>query len=184
MGKHLSMVCCAILILSIPGLHPLKAGTVSKRSDELQGGYFLLHNLADEESSVSMLFLVKTAPEEVEVYGKQVSQTAKDTLDALDKIEDKNPSLHTDQNPLPQIELDVRASIRDEKQHQLLYGTTGPEFIRAFLITQIDASNYALNLTKVLADKETNPHRAQVLRNLSAQWQKAHDNAFRILRDY
>jgi hypothetical protein len=173
-----------ILVIFLAGLCPLKAEPPAKPSSELNGGYYLLHNLADDESHIAMLFLVKDAPEPVEVYGKQVSQIAKNTEAALDEMCEKDSNLRMDQNPLPQIELDVRASISDDKQHQLVFQTSGSEFVRAFLATQIQASTYAVNLTKVLADKETNPYRAQVLRDLSAQWQKAHDNAFRILRDY
>jgi len=172
------------LIAVAIGLGSLKADSSSKPPSELNGGYYLLHHLAEEESKVSMLFIIKDAPDQIGAYSKQVSQTANDTLAALDRIQEKNPSIHMDQNPLPQIELDVRASIRDDKQQQLVFDTSGSEFVRVFLNTQIQASTYAINLTKVLADKETNPHRAQVLRNLSAQWQKARDNAFRLLRDY
>ena len=48
----------------------------------------------------------------------------------------------------------MRDSIREDKKQQLLFDTTGTEFIRAFLVTQIEASTYAMNLSKVLADKE------------------------------
>ena len=182
MGKNLGLVLYLVGMLVTFSQFVEAADTGPQ--NELKSGYYLLHQLADDESGVSMLFLAKDAPEQIGSYGKQVSQTGKETVTAIDKMEDQNPSLRMGKDPLPQIELDVRAYIRDDKEHQLLFGSSGNEFVRVFLTTQIQASTYGLNLCKVLADKETNPRRAQVLREMGAKWQKLRDDAFRLLRNY
>jgi len=40
-----------------------------------------------------------------------------------------------------------------------------------------------MNLAKVLADAETNPHRAAALQKISASWEKLRDKAYRLLNE-
>ena len=156
----------------------------SDHQGKLNGGYFLLHQLADDEAQLPLLLDVKHSPAEITAFADQISKTAKETVADLDRLQESDPSIRFDRNPLPQIERNVRASIKDDKQHQLLFGTTDSEFVRALLVAQIEASSYALHLNKVLADQETNPDKAKTLRHLSAKWLAIRNKAFRILRNY
>jgi hypothetical protein len=99
-------------------------------------------------------------------------------------MQERDPIIQFDRNPLPRIERDARASIKDDKQHQLLFGTTDSEFARALLVSQIEACTYALHLSKILAEQETDRDRAKTLRHISAQWLGLRNEAFRILRNY
>ncbi len=99
-------------------------------------------------------------------------------------MQDEDSAVVLDKNPLPQIEQDVRDSIKSDKQHQLLFGTSDSEFVRALVVSQVEATTYGAHLCKVLADQETSPKRVETLRKLSAKWLKQRNEAFRILRNY
>jgi hypothetical protein len=155
----------------------------SPRQAKLNGGYYLLHTLADNEAQLPILLDLKTAPREVQTFADHISKLGKETEGDIEKMSDHDPALRYDKNPLPEIEQETRDSIKDDKQHMLLFGTKGPEFVRALINSQIEATTYAINLSKVLADQESSPDRARTLRHLSAKWLKMRKDAFRILCD-
>jgi hypothetical protein len=163
---------------------PIWADEASDRQVKLNGGYFLLHQLSEDEAQLPLLLDVKHAPAEIITYADQISKTAKDTVVALDGLQQRDPAIQFDRNPLPQIERDSRASIKADKQHQLLFGTSDSEFVRAVLVAQIEAGTYALNLSKVLAEQETDPDRVKTLRHISDKWLGLRNEAFCILRNY
>ena len=136
---------------------PAKGGETSAHRDYLNGGYYLLHHLCEDEAKLPLLLDVKDAPPEIEKYADSISKTAKESMADLERMQESDARLNFDKNPLPRIERDVRESIEDEKQHQLLFGATGAEFVRALLVSQVEASSYALNLAKVLSQQEKDP---------------------------
>jgi hypothetical protein len=148
----------------------------------LNGGYYLLHHLCEDEAKLPLLLDVKDAPPEIEKYAVHISKTAKESITALEHLQENDPHLNFDKNPLPRIERDVRESIQADKQHQLLFGTTGAEFVRALLVSQVEASSYARNLAKVLSQQEKNPDRVKTLQHISVQWRAIHEEAMRLLR--
>ena len=86
-----------------------------------------------------------------------------------------------DRRGLPQFEEDTRESIQGDKEHLLLFGTSGSAFVRAILVTQIEAGTYGMNLAKVLADAEPDTHRAAVVRKIGNRWEKLRDRAYALL---
>jgi hypothetical protein len=131
-----------------------------------------------------MLMLVKHVPPEISKYADDISKVAKKNLDALERFQSGDKAIRFDQNPLPAIEQETRDSIKGDKQHALLFGTSNSEFVRNFLVSQIEASTYAMHLNKVLADAETDPARAETLRRLSTDWMTARAGAYQLLRNY
>jgi hypothetical protein len=180
MGKIKSSLMILAIGVGLSSMPARADGTQQK----LNGGYYLLHSLGDDESQLPILLDLKHAPQEVIAFADQVSKTGKATEAALEDFQDGDKLIRLDQNPLPAIEQDVRDSIKKDKQHQLLFGTKNDEFVRALMVSQIEASAYGANLCKVLAGDETSPARAEKLRKLGAQWRDRHDEAFRILRNY
>jgi hypothetical protein len=151
---------------------------------KLNGGYCLLHHLVADESQVPLLMIVKHVSPELKDFADQVGRQAKKSLVELDHLQTDDAAIRFDQNPLPPIELETRASIKADKQHQLLFGTSGSDFARAFLVSQIEAATYGIHLSKVLSEQETNPARAEKLRHLSAEWMTVRNRAFLVLQDY
>jgi hypothetical protein len=151
---------------------------------KLNGGYFLIHHLCDDEAKVPLLLDIKHAPPQLVSFADEVSRRAKKNLDALDQFQASDPAIRFDQNPLPAIERDTRESIKADKQHDLLFGTKDTEFVRAFLVAQLEASTYAKHLNKVLSEQETSPKRSHVLQRQSAEWSTVREHARNLLRDY
>jgi hypothetical protein len=179
------VVCFILFSVMALAAFPARAAAPDQGlQQKLNGGYYLLHHLCEDEDQVPMLFVMKHAPDEISAYAKEVSRTAKESLSTLDHFQDQDSAIAFDQNPLPPIEREARASIEDDKQHQLLFGTKDAEFVRAFLVSQIEACSYALHLAKVLGNQETDPERIQGLRQISAQWLHRREDAFRLLRNY
>jgi hypothetical protein len=176
-------VLCVILLLVLIGPGVRGDDSASPR-DNLNGGFFLLHDLLDNEHDVPLLLDLKTAPQEIQDYAKKVSLTAKDGQDALDKMRDSDPKISWDKNPLPKFEQNVRASIKGEKQHQLLFGTKDRDFVRAFLVSQAEASMYASNIAKVMAQEDKNPRHDRELSRISDRWHALCEEDFRLMRNY
>jgi hypothetical protein len=147
------------------------------------GGYYLLHNLLHDEADVDKIMLIKNASPEIGRFTKEVSALANDSLATLDSLQDKDPAIHFGDNPLPPIEQAVRDSIKGDKQHQLLFGTKGAAFVRALLVSQIEASMYAKHLATVLADREKNDHARHALEKMSGQWSRMADHAYTLLAE-
>jgi len=172
---------CALCLLS---------GTVVRGEDSqsyrdnLNAGYFLLHDLLDNEHEVPLLLDIKTAPQEIQDFAKKVSLTAEDGKVTLDKIRDSDPKISWDKNPLPQFEQDVRAAIKGDKQHQLLFGTKDANFVRAFLVSQAEASMYAANIAKIMSEQDKNPWHQREFSHISERWHALHEEDFRLLRNY
>ena len=184
MSKSLGAVVYFCLFSLIFLLMPSAKGSdASERQDKLNGGYYLLHKLCDDEAQLPMLAFIKTTPPEIVSYVDRVAKTAKESMASLEEMQDHDRAIRFDENPLPPIERDVRESIHDVKQHQLLFGTTDAAFVRALLVSQIEASNYASNIAKVLAEQETNPARVKALQRIAAKWKLINDEAYRHLKD-
>jgi hypothetical protein len=180
-----------ILLALVCGLMAGVLAAVPARGDDtislqakLNGGYFLFHHLASDESQVPLLMIVKHVSPGIKEFADDIGKEAKKSLVVLDRFQADDAAIRFDRDPLPQIELDTRASIKADKQHQLLFGTSDSEFARAFLVSQIEASSYGIHLSKVLGEQETSPARAEKLRRLSAEWMALRDHAFQLLRDY
>jgi hypothetical protein len=153
-------------------------------SSEMQarnGGYYLLHHLLGQEADVDKVMLVKNGPPEIGRFTKSISALANEDLDKLDALQAKDKTLNFDENPLPAIENDVRGSIEGDKQHQLLFGTTGSAFVRALVVSQIEASMYAKHIAKVLADRAKSPRAQKALEKISEQWAHINDQAYTLL---
>ncbi len=151
------------------------------RQEKLNGGYYLLYHLCGDEAQLPLLIDMKHTSAEIESFADRISKTAKESNAVLEQMQDGDPALKLNRNPLPPIERDVRASIEDEKQHQLLFGTSAAEFERALLVSQIEASNYASNIAKVLAEQETDSKRIKSLEKISSRWLAIHQESFRLL---
>jgi len=163
------------------GVTFVRGDDTATRQEKLNGGYYLLHHLCDDEAQLPLLLDVKHAPEAIKAFAIKISKTAKESNALLEQMQEGDPLLKFDQNPLPPIERDVRASIQEEKQHELLFGTSDDAFVRALLVSQIEASNYGCNLAKVLSEQEGDPKRIKCLEKIETKWLAIHAEAFRLL---
>ena len=144
-------------------------------------GFYLLTDVCRQETQVHLITWIKTTPPELIAFTQRISKTADESMATIDRLKKGDPTLVLDKNPLPAFEQRVRGSIRSDKQHQLLFGTKGPDFDKALLVTQIEASNYITNIAKDLAASDPDSDRAKTLSRLSAKWRSLREEAFRLL---
>ena len=175
------LLVCFLSIFCV--LTPTRGNETSEHWDYLNGGYYLLYHLCEDEAKLPLLLDVKDVPPEIESYADHISKTAKQTIADLECMQESDARLKFDKNPLPSIERDVRESIQADKQHQLLFGTSGAEFVRALLVSQAEASSYASNLAKVLWQQDKDPDRVKALQHISFKWRAIHQEAMRLLRN-
>jgi hypothetical protein len=160
---------------------PARADTDSGSKQDLRAGFFLLHQVCDQESQVDMLNIIKTTPPDVGDYVKRVSGLAKESLATLDRFADHDSSLEDTTNPLPVFEQAARKNIEAEKEHQLLFGTKGNLYARRLLFSQVQAATYIVNLSKTWTERDPDADRAAAMRKMSAQWTKIREEGFRLL---
>ena len=98
----------------------------------------------------------------------------------LDQLQSADKAIDFEQNPLPRLEIEVRKSIAADKQHQLIFATSGPAFVRALVVSQIEAANYAKHLAQVLAEHESG-QTSQALEKMSDKWAREVDKAYALL---
>lgn len=176
-----SLAGCLFLLAA--ALSPGRADDPA-RQQNLNAGYFLLHKILEDEEGLPFLLDVKTSPKELEDFANTISRRAKDDEAAMDRMRQADPAMRWDRNPLPKFEQDVRKSISAEKAHQLLFGSKGPEFARAFLVSQAEATKYTANLAKILAAEAPTRERQRDFSRMSARWQALYEQTFRLLRNY
>ncbi len=177
-----------LILLSLAGLFWVTLGPsveanpkATGAESNLRDGFFLLQDVSQREAWVGLITFVKTSPPELADYAKKISVAADQTLAVVDRAEKADSSVQGDSNPLPAIERDARQSIREDKQDQLLFGTKGPAFARAFLLAQIEAATYITHLAKVMAAEDPNAARARALQKISDRWLQLRNEGFRLL---
>lgn len=159
------------------------AASLPIRASDLNDGYFLLHDICQQEKKVSGILLFKTSPASLSIFLKKVSRVAGETVSALDQMQKDDPALTMDHNPLPPTEQAARKIMEDQRQHQLLFGTKGPDFVRAMLMSQQFASDYTQSLAGALLGQEKDPTRRARLESIRAEWSELKAESFRLLRN-
>jgi len=162
--------------------YPARGDTTAPGSrQDLRAGFFLLHQVCDQESQVDMLNIIKTTPPEVGDYVKRVSGLAKETLATLDRFADHDSSLQDTTDPLPPFEQATRKNIEAEKEHSLLFGTKGKTYARRLLFSQIQAATYIVNLSQTWSERDPDADRDVTMRRMSERWAKIREEGFRLL---
>jgi hypothetical protein len=77
----------------------MRADPVAGSQTDLRDGFYLLHHDCKEESQASMITWIKTTPPQVVDYIKRVSQLAKESVQILDQMADKDPGLRGEADP-------------------------------------------------------------------------------------
>ena len=167
--------------LSLFLARPSAAAEKTGLQGRLNNGYSLLHDLYNQEEPLKLILVIKTTPPDVADLLKKISKTASDDLATLDRFQAHDKAIHFDRSGLPQFENDTRAAIKEDKQHNLLFGTKGKSFVQAILLAQIEAATYAIHVSDLLAQSETNTARAKDLDRMSKKWTTLRVEAFRLL---
>ncbi len=170
-----------LIAVSALSCWPTRADSAPGSTQDLRAGFYLLHQVCDQESQVDMLNIIKTTPPDVADYVKRVSGLAKESVATLDRFADHDSSLQDTTDPLPPFEQATRKNIQDEKEHQLLFGTKGATYARRLLFSQIQAANYIVNLSQTWSERDPDADRDAAMRKMSERWAKIRDEGFRML---
>ena len=160
---------------------PVSAAEKESPDRDLQVGFFLLRDVCHQELPLHLITMAKTTPGDVKGYVDRISKEATMSMSAIDAMEQRNGDLRLAASPLPNMEQEVRSSIRAEKQHLLLFGATGEAFARALLVTQIEASTYIVNLTKVMGSEDGSGREERSLARIGTEWSSIRDEGYRLL---
>jgi hypothetical protein len=172
-----------LLGLLLAGLAcPVRAAAPAGSETNLRDGFFLLQDVCQRESKVHWISWIKTTPPGIVDYAKEISSAADDTLATMTRLEKGDSSLVPGANPLPPIEQEVRAGIREDKQHALLFGTSGSDYVRALLIDQIEASTYIMHLAQAMGHEAPDADQAKALLGISNRWTKIRQEGAHFLR--
>ncbi len=160
----------------------LRAADGKASQSALNDGYSTFYHFCDQESQLSLLFWVKSAPHNIADYAARISSTAKDDMAILKKFGVGDSALQLDKVSLPGFEIDVRKSMDADRTQELIFGSSGPAFAQAVCMTQSEATNYGLHVAKVLAEVEPDPDRARVMHRVYDKWLARHVEAYKLVR--
>jgi hypothetical protein len=168
--------------LLLVGVGPSAAAETSATRSSLNDGYSQFYTFCEEESHLSLLLWVKTAPPAIADYAREISTTASDDMVILKKFATADAAIRLDKVSLSPFEQEVRKSMAADRQKQLLWGSSGAGFSQAVSMTQSEATNYGLHVAKVLAEMEPDAGRAQAMQRICTKWTALHAEAYRLGR--
>ena len=145
-----------------------------------QNAYSLLYQLLNDEKDVSKLLLIKRDSRELNRLAKDISGASAKAANQLKAFAEQDGSLALNAINLPPGEAATRKAIAATKTKELL-SSSGDTFERSFLLTQIEALNYADHLAAVAADNDTNPPRSAWSKSLSQEMKGLHSRCVELL---
>lgn len=142
--------------------------------------YSLLHQLMQDERRVSGILLIKRERPELDVLIKEIARATGDAADQLKDFTKQDRSIVLDAHALPPAEQAARDATAETRKSELL-GSSGAEFERHLLLSQIEALSYATHLAQVAAQNDSNTGRSQYLLKLSGTMRDLYSRSLRLL---
>ena len=142
--------------------------------------YSLLHQLLNDQKSVSLLRFIKREQEDVKTLVKKIAANSATGAKLLEEFARHDPTISLDDIRLPPGEATTREAIASTKKKELL-GQTGDEFELTLLLTQTEALSYAWHLAKVTGENEPQPERARALAGVSEDMENLYHEVFVLL---
>ena len=165
------MVCLLALAgcSTVPPVVPI-FGRPARVRDE---GYSLLYTLADKQSNVGKILIIKSANAKVSTEIKQIAQIFSEAKERLDGFAKEDSGLSFKLSHLPSMEEKTRAAIQSTTTKDLLF-SSGKTFELRLLLTQVQALDYASHLAGQLADVDGNVKRKEFLTQFAKQCEEHH----------
>ena len=136
-------------------------------------GYSLLYSLADKQSNVGKILIIKKASAKVSAEIKQIAEVFSKAKERLDGFAKEGGDLNFKMEHLPTMEEKTRAAIQSTTTKDLLF-SSGRTFELRLLLTQVQALDYASHLANQLANKEGNSKRKEFLTQFAKQCEEHH----------
>jgi len=156
-----------VVLCGCASLHETSTQSPAPPSSTSADSYAVLFDLLGDEKDVSKLLIIKRERAELRNLIREIARRCGQGHEELEGFGRTDSSLNLKAHGLPAIESETRAAIAKTKAKQLLT-ESGKEFELRLLITQHEALTYGAHLAASIAKTETNPQRAQFLRQLSS----------------
>ncbi len=172
-------ILCALSVAgcsSVPPVVPI-FGNAARIRDE---GYSLLYTLADKQSNVDKILIVKHTSAKISAEIKQIAQVFGQAKEQLDGFAKQDSGLSFKMSHLPPMEEKTRAAIESATTKDLLF-SSGKAFELRLLLTQAQALDYGGHLATQLADQDGNPKRKEFLTQFAKQCEQHHKQVVELL---
>ena len=163
--KNLKLLFClslACLFISCASVKYSELAKPTSSQDTLSEGYSLLSYLMKDESNLDKILWIKDTNPKISDTIQKISKVSRETQARLQVIAQDKPVINLKTPSLPPIEAKTRDAISKSTTSTLL-GTSGNSFELRLLLTQVQATNYAVHLCQVLAAEDPNPSRQKFL---------------------
>jgi len=143
-------------------------------------GYSLLYGLMKDESKVGGILILKSTDASLEKIVRDIANTCDAARKQMDEFARSDGNIHYDVPNLPYIEQRSRDLESDNETKSLLF-SGGDEFAVRLIFTQGEAMNYARELTRALAEKETDSARKKFFTELAKECGDYHEQLMKML---
>jgi hypothetical protein len=176
---YCATVICIVAFMGCSTVPPVIPffGAQARIRDE---GYSLLYTLADKQSNVGKVLIIKSASEKVSVEIKQIAQVFGQAKERMDRFAKEDGSLNFKMSHLPSMEEKTRAAIESTTTKDLLF-SSGKAFELRLLLTQVQALDYASHLANQLANQDGKPKRKEFLTQFAKQCEQHHKQVVDLL---
>ena len=178
-ANNLLILLCIVLLAGCAAtvkVSPQGGGAVRERNE----GYSLLYKLMSDESDVSKIFFLKHADDPVASVVKEIAYFCQSSKSQMDEFAKRDASLEYDLTDLPRIEQRAR-DLEAKDETRSLLTSSGKEFELRLIFTQLEATNYALQLSRSLAEQEDDPSRKNFLTNMTQRSAAFHEKLMSLL---
>jgi hypothetical protein len=143
-------------------------------------GYSLLYKMMSDDSGVSKIVIFTQADDSVVSLIKEIAGACQAAKKQMDEFPKSNNRIEFDVPDLPYIDAKGRDQQSSDDEHGLLT-SSGKEFEVQLILTQAQATDYAVQLSKALAENEDDPGRKAFLTNVSKQFGGFHERLMNLL---
>ena len=143
-------------------------------------GYSLLYTLADKQSDVGKILIIKKASAKVSTEIKQIAEAFSQAKARLDEFAKEDSGLSFKMSHLPSMEEKTRAAIQSTTTKDLLF-SSGKAFELRLLLTQVQALDYASHLANQLAEHEGNAKRKEFLTQFAKECEEHHTQVVKMV---
>jgi hypothetical protein len=179
-NPHLALLPAAFILAACASTPTAPAITGGGLIHERNQGYSILYKLMSDESDVGKIFILKSADEPVKNQVKEIGAAAQAAKKQMDEFRKQDKELEYDIADLPYLEQHGRDLQAKDDEKALLF-SSGREFELRLVFTQAQAMDYAMQLSRGLAEKEDDPARKSFLQNLTKQTGDFHDQLMKLL---
>jgi hypothetical protein len=173
----LAILSCTIALAGCATTAPQAGGGLIHQRNE---GYSLLFKLMSDESQVGNIFILKHADNSIRDLVNQIGSTCQEAKTRLYGFGKSDRSIDFGTTDLPGVEQRSRDLESSDETKALLF-SSGQTFELELLFTQVEAMNYAADLSKALAEQEPDPVRKDFLQKLSQHCTDFHDQLMKHL---